>query len=167
MDRSVFWLVPAAEFRKPLLKIITDLAVVHDAPLFAPHVTLGAAPSDDEAALSRMRERLIKTKPVELTSTGVQTGSEFTHSLYLDFAASRTLDELMAACPFPSGRTPHLSLLYCSPSQRDDRVCDAVEIPFEVIGFDEAWIVPMTGLVRAAEDVTRWQASERIRLSHE
>ena len=94
----------------------------------------------------------------------IQTGSEFTHSLFLTFAASDSLTELMAAFPFPSGHEPHLSLLYCPPEQRGPGVRD-LAVPFPAIEFDQVWIVPMAGVVRSGEDVTGWQASERVRLS--
>lgn len=165
MDRNVFWLVPAAEYRKPLLRLIMDLAAAHGASVFGPHVTLGTMRSDDQPAFDAMHTRLEGMSSLELETAGIETGSDFTHSLFLTFAPSDTLGELMAAFPFPSGYEPHLSLLYCLPEKRDVDVCEAIQVPFPVIGFDQLWVVPMAGVVRTGEDVTGWQASERIRLS--
>ena len=167
MDRDVFWLVPAAEYRKPLLRLIMDLAAAHGAPVFGPHVTLGAMRSDDLPAFDAMLARLEGMSSPELKTAGIETGSDFPHSLFMTFAPSDMLDELMAAFPFPSRRQAHLSLLYCPPEKRDARVCGAAEVPFPTIEFDQVWVVPMTGVVRTGEDVTRWQATERIRLSRQ
>jgi len=164
MDRDVFWLVPAAGYRKPLLRLIMDLAAAHDAPVFAPHVTLGSVRSGDRTAFDAMRAVLERTAPVTLESTGIETGSSFTRSLFLGFAPCDALSELMAAFPFPSEHEPHLSLLYCPPEQREAEVGDLTN-PFPTIEFDQMWVVPMTGVVRTGGDVTGWQASERIRLS--
>ena len=164
MDRKVFWLVPAAEYREPLLRMITELAAAHGAPVFGPHLTLGAMGSDDQSAFDAVRKRLKGPAPLELKTVRIQTGSEFTHSLFLTFASSDSLTELMAAFPIHSEYEPHLSLLYCPSEQHGPAVRD-LTVPFPAIEFDEVWIVPMAGVVRSGEDVTGWQASERVRLS--
>jgi len=164
MDREVFWLVPATEYRKPLLRLIMVLAAAHGAPVFGPHLTLGAMGSDDQTAFDAVRKRLKETGPLELETARIETGTEFTHSLFMSFVASDSLTELMAAFPTPSEHDPHLSLLYCPPEQHEPAVRD-LAVPFPAIEFDEVWIVPMAGVVRSGEDVTGWQASERIRLS--
>lgn len=165
MDRNVFWLVPAAEFRKPLLRLITDLAGAHHAPVFAPHVTLGALRSNDQPGFDDMCTRLERTVPLKLEAAGIETGREFTHCLFVNFARSLALEALVASFPHATRIEPHLSLLYCPPEKRNTGVCDAVDIPFPVIEFNQVWVVPMAGVVRTSEDVTGWQASERIPLS--
>lgn len=164
MHRVVHWLIPAPSFREEIEREINELAREHGAPVFTPHVTLGAINADDGARLESVADILAGTPALTLEIAGVKTGRSFSHCLFVEFTASEPLSRLMAVFSQTTGVEPHLSLLYCPPERRGSDVVNRVSLPFDCIAFDQVWQVPMSGSVTGMEDVAAWRPGGRIPL---
>ena len=174
MTSCMTWLVPAAgPVRDRLAGVIARLAAEHEAPVFAPHVTMcGVVESSPDAAALALERLVAGVRPFEVALTGVGYEPEFFRSLYLRAEPDAILTALHEAGQRAWGldisRTgppyrPHLSLLYARdlPEERKPASAGALGLA-----------LPVTIRVDAAEiwadfrdDVTRWRRVARAVLT--
>lgn len=170
--RCAFWLVPAAEDRSRLQRLIDDLASRYDGPTFVPHVTLYVADiADDESPAEMMVEAAHGVRPDVWPVSGCGSSARFTKTLFLTFnhhpRFSSITEGLRDAGRSPSDYIlePHLSLLYAEVPEAERRTLEKLTLlPREPITFSELWAVAVPATVRERADVECWEDLCRINL---
>lgn len=145
------WLLPAEEERNFFQTIIERLAAEFDGPSFQPHLTLGAFPAG--SALPRSIET------ISLPIIGVFSEALFTKTLFVRFRRAVPLRDLRISLGL-TGRDydPHLSLLYSRLSPRKKAVvAKAINLPFEVVRFDQIALVRCVSPTETKAEVKSWQ----------
>ena len=153
---TALWLVPDEVAAGPLREIIGGLAAKFEAPVFAPHLTLGLGPA---ALLEK-----IESGPIELEVIGLDCASRFTKSLFLRVALSRALALLRDSLGFEAvDYDPHVSLLYAEMPLGEKEVVRATvpPVPFTHVRFVAAEAVRCSLPIATAADVNGWETIAR------
>lgn len=101
----VLWLIPIGPACDVFQSIIKRLAGEHDAPVFAPHLTLG------RGSVEQMER--VSPNPIELRVLGIACSERFTKTLFVRFELTPELAEFRNSLGMEAaGFAPHLSLLY-------------------------------------------------------
>jgi 2'-5' RNA ligase len=137
------WLMPVAPLKDELREVIRCLAEAYDAPLFEPHVTLYAGPSNREEMGAIVKSAAQHFGSIELTLEKLGHTTQYTKTLFIQFAASADLSGMFGdvkkgtAQPSDYVLNPHLSLLYKRMDAAEQaRLCRTVEIPKGSYRFD-------------------------------
>ena len=188
--QTCYWLVPAEPYYALLQGTIQRLAAELDAPVFAPHVTLFAAPSNDtedpEALLRHSAPTPIPlSAPIALHLSGFGWSDTYTKSFYLElnpsFEMAAWAERLRHASRHLSHYQfrPHISLLYkrLSPGEQEalSQEVSATLFPefarlgqnpnaLDQITFDQAQIIFAPDEIETREDVECWQDLASFRL---
>lgn len=165
-----FWLIPAEPYKSCFAELINVLATKFDAPVFEPHVTIHA--THLEPVLIDIARALHGVHPITLHFRRIAFSSQFTKTLFVEFAPSETLSslsrELKNLAPNPSGYVlePHLSLIYKTLTESEKAVlADAFAAPFSEVLFDEIKVITGNPTVTRSEDVASWKTLGLHRLS--
>jgi hypothetical protein len=158
-----YWLIPTEPARSYFQSVITDLAQRYDAPVFEPHVTVhvGAhSAATVDRVLSNAKRRC---KRIVLRALEVSDSSEFTKTLFVQFAVTTQLQQLnhnihtVAQDSSAYQLNPHLSLLYTSLSIQDRRVlAHSIEVPSREVTFDVLKAVRCLSPTQSRADVEAW-----------
>jgi 2'-5' RNA ligase len=156
--------LPAEPFRTDLAKVIAELARRFNAPAFTPHVTIYSSPIEP---FTDPRDILAAAgaaaRPIELISTGVSFGRQFTKTLFINFQDEANLSLLSETIRMNTSKRegyalqPHLSLLYGSINEAVKRGLAAGITPPAKVLFDVVQAVRTGEVNRTREDVERWQ----------
>jgi len=153
-----YWLIPAAPALEYFREIIGRLAARYGSPVFEPHLTL--AVRDDASPQAEERLARLPAGAVELSTTGIAFGAQFTKTLFVRCAASPLLLQLRASLGAVEGEIfdPHLSLLYHQlASDERARLAAELEPPCLAIKFDASAAVRCRIPVATAADVDAWE----------
>jgi hypothetical protein len=159
-----YWLIPTEPALSYFQRVITDLAQRYDAPVFEPHVTayVGAhSAATVDRVLSNAKRRC---KRIVLRALEVSDSSEFTKTLFVQFAVTTQLQQLnhnirtVAQDSSAYQLDPHLSLLYKSLSIQDRRVLThSIEVPSREMTFDLLKAVRCLSPTQSRTDVEAWR----------
>ena len=149
--------------------MIESLAGAHDAPVFAPHVTVysGACDAADDpvSILDRVTRSL---SPLRLKIEGIRYSVAYTKTLFVQFAPLPQLSALSAdlrsavASPCDYCFDPHLSLMYKGmPEAAKQSIAAAIRLPRPRVCFDALWAVRGPSGTSRAEDVAQWEVVAR------
>ena len=162
----VYWLIPARDERELFCNIIRILYRQFDAPIFDPHLTIFATKEDRKSPRKILRE--LRSAPVRLNVRTVGFSSQFTKTLFVRFAPSKSLDELTVALaraaksPAKPVRDPHLSLLYKNiPVVIKKELARTIKLPFREVLFDSIAAVRCGLPTKAKADVEAWRVIAR------
>jgi len=158
----VYWLIPARDERELFCDIIRILYREFDAPNFDPHLTIFAMKEDRKSPRKILRD--LRSAPLRLNVRTVGFSSQFTKTLFVRFAPSKSLDELTVALaraaksPAKPVRDPHLSLLYKNiPVVIKKELARTIKLPFRKVLFDSVAVVRCVSPTKTKEDVKAWR----------
>jgi 2'-5' RNA ligase len=145
------WLLPGPRERKFFQAIISRLAAEFDAPVFQPHLTLGAFRAGSALPSS------IET--ISLAPIGVFSESIFTKTLFIRFDFTDSLRKLRASLGLGGRRyDPHLSLLYSRlPPRKKRDLAKSISLPFPIVRFDQITLVRCLSPTRTKAEVQSWR----------
>ncbi len=170
LHRISYWLMPVAEERGRLAKIITRLAGIIGGPVFAPHVTVYSGPAGpgDDPGLVLQGAGGGNGGELLLRCTGLQFSEEFTKACFLSFAPDPRLMRICEAIRENSCHSeiyhlkPHLSLFYGNLTRQDrERIRKLVEIP-GTVRFGGLTAMAISSPVRTGKDVRAWRRLESL-----
>jgi hypothetical protein len=146
-------------------ELIDTLAQTHQAPVFAPHVTIYSGESPpDENPLEIIAQSTRGVQEVRLRVASILYTDAFTKTLFVQFHPSEQLGRItehmrrLSAQPSAYRLDPHLSLLYKHmPAQDKQQLAATIQLPLTEVAFDAVWANTSAGGTRTAEDVRRWQ----------
>jgi Cyclic phosphodiesterase-like protein len=159
---TVYWLIPAKDERELFCDIIRILYKEFHAPNFDPHLTVFSTKENrqsDRKILSK-----IQSGPVRLSVRTIGFSSQFTKTLFVRFAPSKSLDKLIAdlaratKSPAKPVRDPHLSLLYKNiPAATKKALARTIKLPFRKVLFDSIATVRCNSPTKTKRDVDAWR----------
>jgi 2'-5' RNA ligase len=159
---TVYWLLPAADKRELFCAIIRILYREFDAPNFEPHLTVFATKDNREPPKKVLSK--LPLLPIRLRVRGVRFSSEFTKTLFIQFAPSKSLNKLVlnlaAATKSPAKpvRDPHVSLLYKNiPVAIKRELARTITLPFREVRFDSIAAVRCIAPSKTKADVESWR----------
>jgi hypothetical protein len=158
----VYWLIPGRDERELFCDIIRILYQEFDAPNFDPHLTIFATKEDRKSPRKILRD--LRSAPVRLNVRTVGFSSQFTKTLFVRFARSKSLDKLTAALaraaksPAKPVRDPHLSLLYKNiPVVIKKELARTIKLPFRKVLFNSVAVVRCVSPTKTKGDVKAWR----------
>jgi 2'-5' RNA ligase len=121
------WLVPVKEDKEYLSKIVNDLAIKYNSPVFIPHLTLFG---DTNIELDRFKKGVDKVfenvKPFKIKKTAVSQSELFFKTVFIEFEKSNLLINLFESLVKETGVKndinnfkPHISLMYKLMSENE------------------------------------------------
>jgi 2'-5' RNA ligase len=159
-----YWLIPAEPARSFFQAIINVLALRCAAPVFEPHLTIHVGADRAEAAETAISKAGRSCREVELQTRDVRHSSEFTKTLFVQFALSaklRQLNQIIRTAAEDSSDyklSPHLSLLYKTmPAVARRELVESIKTPFSQIVFDALKAVQCISPTRNRADVEAWR----------
>jgi Cyclic phosphodiesterase-like protein len=172
LTRASFWLLPTATDRAFLQNLINDLAQAHESPVFEPHVTLYSGTyAPDEPLDLILAQAVDEVEPLPLRVDRISYTPQFTKTLFVQFCASprlsRLSDRIRACSSRPSDYVldPHLSLMYNHMSEAEQqRLAVSIQVPLDVVTFDEVCVTVTPTPTRSPQDVARWDIPWRHKL---
>ena len=166
----IFWLIPARDAKELLADIIGILSGQLKAPAFEPHLTLFAARTSTQSAVSALHQ--IDFTPVRLNVHHVAFSAKFTKTLFVCFEPNQALRKLLAALARATDsretslRDPHVSLLYKKlPASVKKELASTIRLPFRKVTFDLLKVVSCKSPTQTASDVRGWRPLAAKRLS--
>ncbi len=171
-ERVAFWLLPAEEETRLLEGIISQLANTLHTPVFQPHLTLAALPSEliDNPA-TFLEELAVKTPALSLKYSGTPIASaRYNQALILPCDLSPGLAAIVSSLDrqrhVPKDYLPHVSLLYANLDQKTgQRLCQEIRLEKRTLHFNKIAVIKIGQKTTSAEDVLSWQviASRQLR----
>jgi hypothetical protein len=159
---NVYWLIPAKDKRELFCDIIRILCKEFHAPNFDPHLTVFATKENRQLPRKILSE--IRSGPISLSVRPIGFSSQFTKTLFVRFAPSKSLDKLIADLARASRsrtkpvRDPHLSLLYKNiPSATKKALARTIKLPFRQVLFDSIAVVRCISPTKTKRDVEAWR----------
>jgi hypothetical protein len=162
---TIYWLLPAKAETELFRRLIRILADEFDAAVFQPHLTLCSHSSETSPA--RLL-RQIKAKPLRLRVRGIAHSSKFTKTLFVRFAADKSLARLIEGLGEKSKTLsdPHLSLLYKKlPAAMRRELAATLDLPFREVTFDSVAAVSCVAPTKTSNDVRSWRKLAAMRLT--
>jgi 2'-5' RNA ligase len=158
-----YWLVPAEPARGFFQDLINDLARRYEAPGFEPHMTIHVGLNRFHIAQKVTAKAAVCCGRIEVKTLEVNHSSEFTKTLFVQFALNAKLSRLnkiiRSAAEDSSDYQfkPHLSLLYkkMSVSQRR-QLAHSIKLPFSHVVFDSVKAVRCLSPTRRRVEVEGW-----------
>jgi hypothetical protein len=157
--------MPARAERELFCDIIWILYRDFHAPSFDPHLTIFATKEQSpRKILSQMR-----CVPIQLRVRGVGFSSQFRKTLFIRFAPSKPLNNLIidlaraTKSPAKPVRDPHLSLLYknISVATKRELARTIKQLPFREVLFDSIAAVRCVSPTKVKADVEAWHVIAR------
>ncbi len=148
---TVLWLTPAEPAQEFFRATVQRLALENNAPVFAPHLTLGVGPQENL--------RKVGGPPIELRVQEIAFSEKFTKSLFVRFILTPQLAELRNSLGVKqSGYDPHLSLLYADlPLLAKEQLAAGIVLPFRTVRFDRVEAVRCRAETNSRSDVESWE----------
>ena len=166
-----YWLIPTESARNYFQSLINDLAQRYNAPRFEPHVTVHVGVNCTDAVHEVLSKAAPECKQIVLQALEVSDSSDFTKTLFVQFAVTTQLQQLnhsirtAAQDSFDYELNPHLSLLYGRISIKDRRLLAcAIEVPFSEVIFDSLKAVRCISPTQSRADVEAWSVVAEKRL---
>ena len=158
-----YWLIPSEPAHSFFQWIINDLARRYDAPVFEPHVTVHVGADQADTAAKALGSVARECKPVGLTRLGIGQSDEFIKTLFVQFAISAELREIIDIIREAGNDSsqyelkPHLSLLYknLAPATRS-QLAASITVPFSEISFDSLQAIRCVSPTQTVTDVESW-----------
>jgi 2'-5' RNA ligase len=159
-----YWLIPAEPARSFFQGVINDLARRYDAPVFEPHVTIHVGANHADMAESALTKAARDYERIALQTRGVSHSSEFTKTLFVQFALTaklRRLNRIIRTAAEDSSDyrlNPHLSLIYKTmPVAARRELADSIKTPFSKVAFEALKAVRCISPTRSRTDVEAWR----------
>jgi 2'-5' RNA ligase len=161
-----YWLIPAEPQRSLFKQLIETLAAQHDAPVFAPHVTIFANESGGVDSPGRILEEAAGgiSEPIILRVERVAFSEKYTKTLFVEFADSPQLSAIseavqrLSSAPHEYELNPHLSLIYKHLGEAEKQaLAQTITIPFSEIAFDEIKAITAPAQTKKRTDVEAWR----------
>jgi hypothetical protein len=160
----MYWLIPTKTESELFREIIRILAKQFDEGVFMPHLTLCRAGD----AKNSGKTLNVRTAPVCLRISGIGHSAKFTKALFVRFAASKSLHQLVSQLGGkPKGLSdPHVSLLYKKlPAGIRRDLAAVVKLPFRAVTFDSIIAMSCVSPTKTKRDVQSWRRIATKRLS--
>ena len=172
--RTVYslWMLPPPDIADKLRNIISDLSQTFDTIAFEPHITLFPMLYDPTPMIvHRVKELCSKLKPFKIRLTKMECGQSFYQCFYILVELTPELITANSMCRKTFQRfddppfKPHLSLLYCDPSQISmDMIEEKIDLNVEEIGefmvdSVELWLTPVQ-----KDKIAEWSDYQRFHL---
>jgi 2'-5' RNA ligase len=158
-----YWLILAEPARSFFQDLINDLARRYDAPVFEPHMTIHVGIDRFDIAQKVTAKAAACCGCIEVKMLKVSHSSEFTKTLFAQFALNAKLSRLneitrSAAQDLSDYQfKPHLSLLYKKMSVLQRRqLGHSIELPFPHVVFNSVKAVRCVSPTRSRADVEAW-----------
>jgi 2'-5' RNA ligase len=159
-----YWLIPSEPARSYFQSLINDLARRYDAPQLEPHVTIHVGANCADTVNGVLLKAARSCERITLQALEVSGSSEFTKTLFVQFALNTQLQQLnrsirtAAQDSFDYHLNPHLSLLYKRMSIQDRRLLTcSIEVPFSAVIFDSLKAVQCISPTQSRADVEAWR----------
>jgi 2'-5' RNA ligase len=159
-----YWLIPSEPAHSFFQRIINDLALRYDAPVFEPHVTVHVGGDQADATQEALAEATRECKLIRLTPLGIGQSDEFIRTLFVQFAMSaelRQINDMIREAANDSSRyelKPHLSLLYKNMAAATRReLAASINVPLSELTFDAIKAVRCVSPTQSGTDVGEWQ----------
>jgi 2'-5' RNA ligase len=159
-----YWLIPARPGRSVFQTLINDLARRHDAPVFEPHLTIFVGANRPKAAQGVLSHVGRHCAAITLDVLEIYHSSEFTKTLFVQFAPSAELarlkDAIRSAAKDSShyDLNPHLSLVYKTvPTTVRRELAKSTKLPFSEINFNAITAVRCVSPTQTSADVAAWR----------
>jgi 2'-5' RNA ligase len=159
-----YWLIPAKPVHSFFQDLISDLARRYDAPVFEPHITIHVGTDRPNLAEKVIAEASACCGFVKVKMLKVSYSSEFTKTLFVQFAPDtklRRLNDIIRNAAQDSSNyqlKPHLSLLYKKmPTAARRKLADSIKLPFSAVVFDSIKVVRCISPTRSRADVESWR----------
>jgi 2'-5' RNA ligase len=166
-----FWLVPTRDQREFFSSLIDLLAVRCDAQRFEPHVTLFGGRDIDPERADDFLSVATNIEAIQMDVERIGYSDEYTKTLYVQFARSRSAEALGEAIRRATGSkseyqlNPHLSLVYKDlPEQEKVELARSIELPLETVTFDVVRAITGNAATSSNEDVASWRTLAERRL---
>ena len=167
MSRQIviaYWLIPSEPARSYFQSLINDLAQPYDAPKFEPHVTVYVGANCTDAGEGVLSKAARSCERVVLRALEVSDSSEFTKTIFVQFAAAAQLQQLNHSIRSAAQDSsdyqlnPHMSLLYKRMSIQDRHLLvHSIEVPFLKVMFDSLKAVRCISPTQSRADVEAWR----------
>ncbi|SRR6266496_3177354 len=158
-----YWLIPAEPARSYFQSVINDLAERYNAPEFEPHVTVHVGVEGTDTVDEMLSKAAQGCERIVLQSLEVSGFSEFTKTLFVQFAVTTKLQRLNQSIRIATQNlsdyqlNPHLSLLYKTISTQDRQLLThSIDVPFPEVAFDSLKAVRCVSPTESRADVEAW-----------
>jgi cyclic phosphodiesterase-like protein len=159
-----YWLIPTEPARSFFQSLINDLAQRYNAPPFEPHVTVHVEANCTRGLNGVLSKVARGCERIVLDVLEVSESSEFTKTLFVQFALNTQLQQLNhSICNAAQDSSdyelnPHLSLLYKTMSIQDRCLLTrSFEVPFPDVAFDSLKAVRCISPTQSCADVEAWR----------
>jgi len=159
-----YWLIPTDPARSYFQSVISDLAERYNAPEFEPHVTAHAGVDCTDTVDEVLSKAAQGCERIALQVLDVGSSSEFTKTLFVQFAVTTQLQRLNQSIRNAGQNSshyqlnPHLSLLYKTISIQDRRLLThSIDVPFPEITFNSLKAVRCVSPTQSRADVGAWR----------
>jgi 2'-5' RNA ligase len=159
-----YWLIPAEPAHSFFERTIVDLARRYDAPVFEPHMTIYVGLDRLDVAEEVIAKAADCCGPIEAKALEARHSSEFTKTLFVQFALNAKLsglNEIIRSAMQDSSDyqlKPHLSLLYKKmPIEQRRLLTHSIEVPFSEVIFGSIRAVRCVSPTRSRADVEAWR----------
>jgi 2'-5' RNA ligase len=158
-----YWLIPTEPLRSYFQSVINDLAERYNAPVFEPHVTVHVGVECTNTVDEVLSKAGQGCERIVLQSLEVSGSSEFTKTLFVQFAVTTQLQRLNQSIRIATQNSsdyqlnPHLSLLYKTISTQDRQLLThSIDVPFPEVAFDSLKAVRCVSPTESRADVEAW-----------
>ena len=132
-----YWLIPCEPACSFFQRIIIDLALRYNAPIFEPHVTVHVGADHADAAAQALEKAASECELVKQTPLRIDQSSEFIKTLFVQFAMTAELRNINGIIRHSANDSshyelkPHLSLLYKNlPAATRSELAASITVPF-------------------------------------
>jgi len=154
--------MPAGAAREFFDRIISELAMRFDAPVFEPHLTLFVTPEGSHAPRKVLCE--VPSPDLRLVVREIDSSENFTKTLFVRFDPNQMLLDLVEAIRKSSGGSkeyeidPHLSLVYKTlPAKTKSALTEQLQLPFSEVPFEGIRAMRCKSPTKTADDVREWK----------
>jgi 2'-5' RNA ligase len=159
-----YWLMPSESAHSFFQRIINDLALRYDAPIFEPHVTVHVGADQADAAAKALEKAASESELVRLTPLRIDQSDEFIKTLFVQFAMTAELGKINGIIRQAANDSshyelkPHLSLLYKNlPAATRRELAASIEVPFSEVTFGAMKTVHCISPTESRADVKAWR----------
>ncbi len=159
------WLTPSGADRDYLQKIILNLALQHDAPLFSPHCTLFSPFESVKLSLEEIFRKVKLFPPVNVTALQLSYSSTIWKTVFIELKKSSNLTKLnryfesLLLPSQPKKFSPHISLIYKKMDAKIKR--DIIE----KLSIKDSYLMNKVTAMKTGPDVTGWEIKSEVYLS--
>lgn len=164
-SKYTIWLLPQEPERSKLQEQVSRLSAQEEVPTFGPHVTLYAGSLETKERTLELLQGAAKILgPLTLQAQGIESSSELTKSVYIQFEASERLSQVCEWLRENSAEAsdyqlnPHLSLLYVNTALDKKRsIAESEELLQREFHFDALQAFSMPESFSCPESVSAFE----------